>query len=187
MLKEIATTIDYELLSKAFNELNVMKLLNTKTPQVAVQCRKETPKNLQLSEGCGSLIYNWDNYNPQTDTELQKRETTLKEEDFNIICDYFKGSYIEQVVNEINSKYEVFRTRFMMIRYKTCLSTHTDSSIRIHIPIVTNPHCYMVIDDKIWRLSTNKTYIVNTLLDHTAINAGRTDRVHLVFCTNKEY
>lgn len=171
------------LLLEEFNKLNLTDMLHT-TTQIAVQCREDTPVNAQLHEGCNSLVYDWAKYNPTSDIELPKKEKILQEKDFTVICDLFKNTYIEHVINMLNAKHKVWRGRFMMIKYKTCLSSHTDDTSRIHIPIITNPYCFMVIDDRIYKMKTNTVYIANTTSEHTAVNAGRQDRIHLVFCTD---
>ena len=74
----------------------------------------------------------------------------------------------------------------MYMRYKTCLSSHIDDSYRIHIPLITNTNCFMVINDIIYKMNENATYITDTTLEHTAVNAGITDRLHLVFCTDSK-
>lgn len=62
---------------------------------------------------------------------------------------------------------------------------HVDETPRLHIPIITNPDSFMIIDDQICRFPFGKAYIANTLLPHTAVNAGKKDRTHLVFCVDK--
>lgn len=186
MIRQIDIDVDYEQLLRTVHELNIINMLHEK-PQLAVQHRIETKPDQQLYEGCNSLIYDWDNYDPDLHTELLKRENVLLETDFNVTCDLFKNTYVETVIDSLNNKFGVFRGRFMMMKYKTCLSTHTDDTNRIHIPIITNKYCYMVIEDTVYKLQSNATYLANTTLEHTAVNASRNNRIHLVFCTGTEY
>jgi hypothetical protein len=75
----------------------------------------------------------------------------------------------------------------MRLPAKSCLSIHADPSRRYHYAIVTNPDAYIVAvkdntgtfhhipaDGYLYQMDAHKT--------HTAINAGRTDRFHLVLC-----
>jgi hypothetical protein len=186
MIREIDLDIDHTRLLSEFHKLNITELFSTKT-QIALQCRLNTSKESQLSEGCGSLVYNWDLYDPSKDTELATRDEILAEPDFDVTCDLFKNTYFEEVIDAVNTRYSAYRGRLMMMPYKQCLSMHSDATNRIHIPLITNPYCFMVIANGVYRLATNKTYIVNTRIDHTAVNAGRYNRIHLVFCTDMEF
>lgn len=187
MIKQLDININNELLLQAAKNLNIIELINLlNTNQIAVHCREETALAAQLTEGCNSLIFDWDAYDQKIHSKVPKREIQLKEKDFNVICDLFKDTYIETVINLLNETYGVYRGRFMYMKYKTCLSYHTDDSYRIHIPLVTNPNCFMVIDDNIYRMNETSTYITNTTVRHTAVNAGITDRLHLVFCTDSK-
>lgn len=188
MIREIPLSIDHNELLQSFNSLNLIGTMKNLSPtQLALQCRKETEISKQLHEGCGSLVYDWDDYDPEKDKELKKREVELNEEDFTETCDLFKGTYIEHVIEKLNSVYGVYRGRIMLMKHKTCLSMHTDETCRIHIPLITNPYCFMVIEDGIYKLPAGATYIAETTVTHTAVNSGRNDRIHLVFCTKMKY
>ena len=187
MIKQLVIDIDYQLLLETINQLKLIELYFPKgTNQIAVHCREETAPNFQLTEGCNSLFFDWDAYDPKIHSKVPKRNEQLKEIDFNKVCDLFKNTYIETVINLLNNKFKVYRGRFMYLRYKTCLSSHIDDSHRIHIPLITNSNCFMVIDDVIYKMNEHATYITNTTLEHTAVNAGITDRLHLVFCTDSK-
>ena len=188
MIKQLDIDIDNSLLLQTIKNLNVIELLDLpkNNNQIAVHCRKETEVNVQLTEGCNSLIFDWDAYDKNIHKTVPKREIQLAEKDFNVICDLFKDTYLETVINLLNETYGVYRGRFMYMRYKTCLSFHSDDSYRIHIPLITNPNCFMVINDQLHRMNENSIYIVDTTLRHTAVNAGITDRLHLIFCTDSK-
>jgi len=174
--------IDYKKLVTVFNELNVIELLEKNTRQIAVQCRKDLVGDLQLVESCQSLLYDWDKFDSKIHSEPPIRDKILDEKIFTETCDIFKDTYIEYVISLLKQQYNVYRGRFMMLKYKTCLSMHNDLTHRLHIPIITSPDCFMVVNDLVCRLPFGGTYIVDTTLPHTAINAGKKDRVHLVFC-----
>jgi hypothetical protein len=101
---------------------------------------------------------------------------------FDTVCNYFKNTYIEEVLNKIQEHYPIYRTRFMLSHPKTNLSWHRDLTKRIHIPIYTNDNCFMIIDDNVIRLPFGNTYLVDTVKHHTAVNASSSKRVHLVSC-----
>ena len=96
---------------------------------------------------------------------------------------YFKYSLFNiPTINRLMEKYGMLRTRIMKSNPKTCLSMHNDMSKRIHIPLLTNPDCIMLIEDKTYHLELGKVYITNTTLRHTAVNASDRMRVHIVGC-----
>ena len=96
---------------------------------------------------------------------------------------YFKYSLFDiPTINRIMEKYGMLRTRIMKSNPKTCLSMHQDMSKRIHIPLITNPDCVMIIEDRTYYLEPGKIYLTNTTLRHTAVNASDRPRVHIVGC-----
>ena len=49
-----------------------------------------------------------------------------------------------------------------------------------HYPVKTQDGCFMVIENEIKYLELNNWYWTNTVLLHTAFNASKEDRIHLV-------
>ena len=96
---------------------------------------------------------------------------------------YFKYSLFNTpTINRYMDKYGMKRTRIMKTNPKTCLSMHEDLTKRIHIPLITNPDCKMLIEDTAYFLEPGKIYLTNTTLRHTVINASMNYRVHIVGC-----
>lgn len=85
--------------------------------------------------------------------------------------------------NNIIEMLGIYRTRVLRLKPKTCYTYHTDRTKRIHIPLITNNKCMFIIDDKVYRYPADGNYYeINTTLLHTAINASREDRIHIVGC-----
>lgn len=187
MFKTIDIDIDYNLLLNEFYSLDIDTLLNkTSVNQISLHCRENTPLDKQLSEGCGSLYYDWEEYDKNPGGDLPLRNPILQEEDFTVLSNLFVGTYFETVIKHIaEAGYHAYRGRFMKSLHKTCLTIHKDLTPRLHIPIYTNENCVMIVDDKVIRLPFGQTYVVDTRLPHTAINASKNSRVHLVFCVDK--
>lgn len=96
---------------------------------------------------------------------------------------YFKYSLFQlPTINRIMEKYGMKRTRIMKSDSKTCLTIHQDLTKRIHIPLITNDKCFMAIEDRNYYLEPGKIYLTNTTLKHTAVNASKSLRVHIVGC-----
>lgn len=185
MLKTLDLDIDYQKVLEEYHALDIDTLLwhPNKLKQISIQCRKETEKENQLYESCGSLFYDWKDY--EITGKLPLRDDRLNEKDFNITCDYFKDTYFEHIIEQISKHYSVYRGRFLLSEHKTCLTYHKDPSPRLHIPIYTNDNCMMIIEDQVVRLPFGNTYVVDTTLKHTALNASKHKRTHLVFCIDK--
>lgn len=188
LVREITNTlsVDHERLMEDVKQLNILDFLYANNMQMAVQHRGVADVKTQLIESCLSLIYDWGRFDQKTQDKPPMRDDILDETEFTMICDYFSKSYVSDLVQHLKDRYGVFRGRFMLMGYKTCLSMHVDNTPRLHIPLITNPDCFMVVDDIVCRLEAQKVYLVDTRLKHTAINASAKDRLHLVFCVGNE-
>lgn len=84
-------------------------------------------------------------------------------------------------INSIMKQHALVRTRVMRMKRKTCYYWHKDSTKRLHIPIVTHEHCFLLVDNERLHLpATGEAYIVDTTKMHTALNASKIDRIHIV-------
>lgn len=90
-------------------------------------------------------------------------------------------NYKNTIFEELIIKYNLTRTRLMLVEPWSCYSMHRDTTPRIHIPIITNPECYFVFKSgKIEHLSEGFVYWVDTTKFHTFINCSDKQRIHLV-------
>ena len=80
----------------------------------------------------------------------------------------------------------LYRTRIMKISPKTCYSYHADKSPRIHLAVITNPHCFLAVDKELFHIPANgNPYLVDTRKPHTALNCTfDCHRIHIVGCIN---
>ncbi len=108
-----------------------------------------------------------------------------RDSDYTVINPEFRGTAVEELLDKLPFPYG--RTRLMRMAPKSCLSIHADSSLRYHYAITTNPDCYVTFKDgdrgtfchipadgHLYEMDARKT--------HTAINASKKERVHLVIC-----
>lgn len=184
MIQNINIDLDYEKLVNTYHKLDIDGKIknNYNLKQLAVQCREDAAPDNQLSESCGSLYYDWPIYSGVG--EIPIRKELFHEHQFNTVCDIFQNTIFQELIEKIQQQYDIIRGRFMLLEHKTCLTYHKDFSKRIHIPIYTNNDCMMIIDDVVYRLPFGATYLVDTTVPHTALNASKDPRVHLVFCLN---
>ena len=180
---EIDIDIDYDRLRKEMYDLNVDQFLIKNNGQMSIQTIPGTPVDKQPLSGTLSLQVDWDNHDSSDpNSKPKKRDVILEEKDFTEVCDFLKGTYTEEVINIFSEKYGAVRGRYMMMNWKTCLTYHNDKTSRIHLPLVANENCFMIIDEKVEKLREGITYHVDTTKMHTAINAGKYLRFHMVFC-----
>jgi hypothetical protein len=118
---------------------------------------------------------------PDTTNHEEQRLEPVEEHLYTEICPEFKDTYVEEVYNLITSKYKLGRVRFLMKPPRSCLSWHRDPEMRLHIPIITNEGCRMVIEDTSFHMPANGNgYITDNTKYHNFFNGSEFDRVHLV-------
>lgn len=84
-------------------------------------------------------------------------------------------------INSIIEEHKLCRTRLMKILPKRCYYWHKDNTKRLHIPLITNPHCFMVYEDGIVHLPADGNYYIeDTCKYHSFMNASDYPRIHLV-------
>ena len=103
-----------------------------------------------------------------------------------ILLDVFKGTYLEEVFNDLSKDYTLGRSRFMtMDKRKTAYSYHKDYTKRLHIPLTTNDDAFFILED--YRTEhmpvLGQLYQLDTTRYHSAVNLSKIDnpRIHLVF------
>ncbi len=171
-----------------YSELNSMLHSNviswSKEHQICLNTTVDSPDD--FIKGCGSLMYDWSTSARIIDQfgneriEVKPYDVPYNESDFSMLCSQFKNTLFEDVYNTLASKYKLGRVRIMKSKTKTCLSWHTDDSIRVHYPIKTQDGCFMIIENEVQHLSKFTWWETNTILPHTAMNASNEDRIHLV-------
>lgn len=95
--------------------------------------------------------------------------------------DFDKPIFDMPYINSLMKDLKMFRTRVMNLKSKTCYTYHRDYSKRLHIPIITNENCFIIIDKEVNHYPADGNYyIIDTTKFHTALNASRNDRIHIV-------
>jgi len=94
-----------------------------------------------------------------------------------------EDTYFKEVYDILSKKFKLGRVRILLKEPRSTLSWHRDPEPRLHIPIITNPGCLMVIEDVAKHLPADgSVYITNNIKYHNAFNGGEENRVHLVAC-----
>jgi len=111
------------------------------------------------------------------------RDVNIKEEDYSEFIKEYENTYFKEVYDKLSSKYKLGRVRILLKQPRSTLSWHRDPEARLHIPIITNPGCIMVIDNVAQHMPADgSVWITNNTKYHNAFNGGEEDRIHLVAC-----
>ena len=95
----------------------------------------------------------------------------------------FEHTYFKEVYDKLSKKFKLGRARVLLKEPRSTLSWHRDPEPRLHIPIITNPGCIMVIENVAKHLPADgSVYVTNNIKYHNAFNGGEENRVHLVAC-----
>jgi len=116
--------------------------------------------------------------------ELMKMDKPASKK--NALRRWFTEEFIKnnkEVYDKLSSKFKLGRVRILLKEPRSTLSWHRDPEPRLHIPIITNPGCIMVIENVAKHLPADgSVYITNNVKYHNAFNGGEENRVHLVAC-----
>lgn len=117
-------------------------------------------------EATGSLTYTY-----TSGVDVYPNVSGLTEGDFTVLNSHLNGTYLGDIYQELSEQYNLGRYRIMALPHKKCMSWHADKNKRIHIPVVTNEKCKLVINDQAYYLEEGYTYLADTTNYHTAFNA----------------
>ena len=136
--------------------------------QISLKHRENANKDSLWDDGIGSAI---------GDGQF------LNTKEYIVFNEMLKGTYIETVHNSMATYHNFGRMRLMKLSGRQCMSLHVDLERRIHIPIITNENCLMIVDDEVIHMTADgNAYLVDTKKRHTALNSNKDfDRIHLMF------
>ena len=127
-------------------------------------------------------ITSFDGKNVMVDNKFNEDYKRIPEVDLNLMNEWFKNSYVEEVINIINETYNTTKWRFMRLSSeRRAYSYHKDETKRLHIPLLTNDECMFIIEKQLYEMNQpGVLYEMDTTQYHTALNLGWSDRVHMV-------
>ena len=112
-----------------------------------------------------------------------ERDKPINESNYTEIVPEFKGTYFEEVYNTLRKHFKLGRVRILLKEPRSTLSWHRDPEPRLHIPIITNKGCRMVIEEVCRHMPADGSVtITNNTKYHNFFNGGEQDRIHLVAC-----
>ena len=111
------------------------------------------------------------------------RDIPIDESKYTELVSDFHNTYFEEVYNILRKKFKLGRVRILLKEPRSTLSWHRDPEPRLHIPIITNPGCRMVIENIAKYMPADGTVtITNNKKYHNFFNGGEQERIHLVAC-----
>jgi hypothetical protein len=103
----------------------------------------------------------------------------------------FRLTYTAEVIKEIEQHYALQGKRIADARYfflaaTSCITMHLDAVDQFfeinHVPLETNPHCYIVIGGEMFQMADiGGVYKMRQDLLHAPVNFGQTNRLQLGF------
>ena len=111
------------------------------------------------------------------------RDVKIDESNYTEFVKEFEHTYFKEVFDRLKKNYKLGRVRLLLKEPRSTLSWHRDPEPRLHIPIITNPGCKMVIEDVAKHMPADgKVWITNNTRYHNFFNGGEQNRIHIVAC-----
>ena len=150
-------------------------------------CLNQIPGDPNSVKGTNARGVYWTK--PDHTGKEKARDKKINETEYTEFVKEFEHTYFKNVYDALSKKFKLGRVRILLKEPRSTLSWHRDPEPRLHIPIITNPGCIMVIENVAKHLSADgSVYITNNLKYHNAFNGGEENRVHLVAClTNYKF
>ena len=120
---------------------------------------------------------------PDSSGNEEVRAKIIDEAAYTEFVEDLKDTYFKEVYDKLSKRFKLGRVRILLKEPRSTLSWHRDPEPRLHIPIITNPGCLMVIEESAKHLPADgSAWITNNVKYHNAFNGGEEGRVHLVAC-----
>ena len=174
---------DVEKLQAAYKE--VIKIKNFESPEEITNfgaiSLTQIPGDPDSIKGHKARGVFWTK--PDSTGKEVTRDVSVEEEKYSEFIDDYKDTYFKDVYEALSKKYKLGRVRILLKQPRSTLSWHRDPEPRLHIPIITNPGCIMVIDNVAKHMPADgHAWITNNTKYHNFFNGGEEDRIHIVAC-----
>ena len=174
---------DINKLQLSLNDILSRKKYNTANgiKNFAAICLNQVPNKPESIEGNNARGVYWTK--PDSSGKETIRDKNLDETLYTEFIKDYERTYFKTVYDTLKEKFKLGRVRILLKEPRSTLSWHRDPEPRLHIPIITNPGCLMVIENIAKHLPADgSVYITNNVKYHNAFNGGEENRVHLVAC-----
>ena len=174
---------DLKKLRNALNEVLKIKGFDSSLgiPHFAAISLTQIPGDPESIKGSKARGVYWTK--PDSTGIEVSRDVKINEGEYTEFVKEFEHTYFKEVFDELKKNYKIGRVRLLLKEPRSTLSWHRDPEPRLHIPIVTNPGCLMVIDKTAQHMPADgNVWVTNNTKYHNAFNGGEENRVHLVAC-----
>ena len=174
---------DVKKLQKGLEEVLKIKKYDTANgiKNFAAICLNQIPGKPESTKGNFARGVYWTK--PDHSGKESVRDEKINEKLYTEFVKDFEHTYFKEVYEKLSSKFKLGRVRILLKEPRSTLSWHRDPEPRLHVPIITNPGCMMVIENVAKHLPADgSVYITNNVKYHNAFNGGEENRVHLVAC-----
>jgi hypothetical protein len=174
---------DVDKLQSSLSDILNKKKYNTANgvKNFAAICLNQIPNKPESIEGNNARGVYWTK--PDSSGKESIRDKNLDETLYTEFIKDYEHTYFKEVYDTLKEKFKLGRVRILLKEPRSTLSWHRDPEPRLHIPIITNPGCLMVIENVAKHLPADgSVYITNNVKYHNAFNGGEENRVHLVAC-----
>ena len=128
----------------------------------AAICLNQIPGQPESTKGSYARGIYWTK--PDHFGKESARDKKLDETMYTEFVKDFEHTYFKEVYEALSSKYRLGRVRILLKEPRSTLSWHRDPEPRLHVPIITNPGCIMVIENVAKHLPADgSVYITNNL------------------------
>ena len=174
---------DVKKLQKGLEEVLKIKKYDTANgiKNFAAICLNQIPGKPESTKGNFARGVYWTK--PDHSGKESVRDEKINEKLYTEFVKDFEHTYFKEVYQKLSSQFKLGRVRILLKEPRSTLSWHRDPEPRLHVPIITNPGCMMVIENVAKHLPADgSVYITNNVKYHNAFNGGEENRVHLVAC-----
>ena len=173
-IKKLQTALKQVLSKKSYDDACGTKYIGS----IALN---QIPGDLDSTKGEAAKGIYWTK--PDSSGKETVRAKVIDESSYTEFVKDLEDTYFKEVYDTLSKKFKLGRVRILLKEPRSTLSWHRDPEPRLHIPIITNPGCIMVIENIAKHLPADgSAYITNNLKYHNAFNGGEENRVHLVAC-----
>ena len=173
-IKKLQQALSYVLKIKNYDDANGIS-------NFGAICLNQIPGKPDSIKGNNARGVYWTK--PDHSGKEALRDKMINERAYTEFVKDFEKTYFKEVYEQLSKKFKLGRVRILLKQPRSTLSWHRDPEPRLHIPIITNPGCIMVIENVAKHLPANgSVYITNNLKYHNAFNGGEENRLHLVAC-----
>ncbi|MDB9744751.1 aspartyl/asparaginyl beta-hydroxylase domain-containing protein [Pelagibacteraceae bacterium] len=136
-ISKLRTDLEKVLKKKKFNSLGIKNFGAISLNQI--------PGDKQSTEGHNVRGTYWTI--PDETGKEAVRDIPIDESKYTELVSDFQNTYFEEVYNTLKKNFKLGRVRILLKEPRSTLSWHRDPEPRLHIPIITNPGCLMVIEN----------------------------------------